>query len=272
MHEETHCRPSKKACLFERLRPVDEDWWDNQMTDDEGGPTPPDSPEGAVYPLPNELREDLEDYATKWGDIDMEFANGQVFPLQFYPNESNVSHFAPFGLQNLENISNSCCPVKLDNIIWNQNYNLCEHQQTFAACPRCKGKASNRARWMLDSGASRYYTLKIGDFDWHDYLPKDKHVPVAMANNITYVEAIGQVTIRHVNSSGQQCSTIVENVNYIPSLTARLLSLGQFLKDGYIVNGDDKSIVLTKNKIEAMRFLPRWPGDSIYELQTTTSA
>ena len=125
---------------------------------------------------------------------------------------------------------------------------------------------------MLDSGASCHYTFEIGNFNWHDYLPKDKHVPVATANDITYVEAIGQVTICHVNSSRQQCSTIVKNVNYIPSLMACLLSLGQFLKDGYIVNGDDKSIVLTKNKIEAMHFLPRWPGDSIYELQTTTSA
>ena len=170
----------------------------------------------------------------------MEFENRQVLPLQFYPKHSNNSHFAPSGLQDLENISNSCCPVKLDNIIWNQNYNLCEHQHSFAACPRCKGKASNRARWMLDSGASRHYTFEIGDFDWHDYLPKDKCVPVAMANNITYVKAIGQVTICHVNSSRQQCSTIVENVNYIPSLTACLLSLGQFLKDGYTVTGDDK--------------------------------
>ena len=124
---------------------------------------------------------------------------------------------------------------------------------------------------MLDSGASHHYTFEIGNFDWHNYLPKDKHVPVATVNDITYVEAIGQVTIHHVNSSGQQCSSIVENVNYIPSLMAHLLSLGQFLKDGYIVNSDDKSIVLTKNKIEAMCFLPRWPGDSIYELQTTAT-
>ena len=174
MHEEIHHRPSKKVHLFERLRPVDEDWWDNQVTDDEGGPTPPDSPEGAIHPLPDKFREDLEDYAAKWGNIDMEFENRQVFPLQFSPNLSNVSHFAPSGLQNLENISNSCCPIKMDNIIWNQNYNLCEHQQSFAVCPRCKGKASNRARWMLDSGASRHYTFEFGDFDWHDYLPKDK--------------------------------------------------------------------------------------------------
>ena len=118
--------------------------------------------------------------------------------------------------------------------------------------------ATPNTRWMLDSGASRHYTFEIGDFDWHDYLPKDKCVPVATVNDITYVEAIGQVTICHVNSSGQQCSTIVENVNYIPSLMARLLSLGQFLKDGYIVTGDDKSIVLTKNKKKALCFLPRW--------------
>ena len=110
---------------------------------------------------------------------------------------------------------------------------------------------------MLDSGASHHYTFELDDFDWLDYLSKDKWVPVATANDITYIEAIGQVTIHHVNSSGKQCSTIVENVNYIPSLTSQLLSLGQFLKDGYIVTGDDKSIVLTKNKIEAMCFLPR---------------
>ena len=110
---------------------------------------------------------------------------------------------------------------------------------------------------MLDSGASHYYTFKLDDFDWLDYLPKDKCVPVAMANDITYVEAIGQVTIYHINSSSQQCSTIVENMNYIPSLTVQLLSLGQFLKEGYIVTGDNKSIVLTKNKIKALHFLPR---------------
>ena len=60
-------------------------------------------------------------------------------------------------------------------------------------------------------------------------------------------------------------------MNYITSLTVWLISLGQFLKDGYIVTGDDKSIVLTKNEIEAMCFLPRWPGNSIYELQTTVT-
>ena len=68
------------------------------MTDDEGGPTPPDSPEEAIYPLSDKFREDLEDYAAKWGDIDMEFENGQVSPLQFIPNQSNFSHFAPSGL------------------------------------------------------------------------------------------------------------------------------------------------------------------------------
>ena len=60
-----HHRPSKKVHLFERLRLVDEDWWDNQVTDDKGGPTPPDSPEGAIHPLSDEFREDLEEYAAK---------------------------------------------------------------------------------------------------------------------------------------------------------------------------------------------------------------
>ena len=105
----------------------------------------------------------------------MEFENGQVFPLQSIPNNSNFSHFAPSGLQNLENISsNNCIPVYTENYIWNQDYTLCKHQQTYAACPRCKGKASLRTRWMLDSGASRYYTFELGDFDWLDYLSKDK--------------------------------------------------------------------------------------------------
>ena len=187
----------------------------------------------------------------------MKFENRQVFPLQFFPNQSNFSRFAPSGLQNLENISNSCCPVKLDNIIWNQNYNLCKHQQSFAVCPRCKRKASLRTRWMLDSSASCHYTFELGNFDWLDYLLKDKCVSVAMANNITYVKAIETVTIYHINSSRQQCSIIVDNVNYISSLTVQLLSLGQFLLAGYNVTSDNKSIVLTKNKIKALHFLSR---------------
>ena len=81
MHEEMPCRPSKKMHLVEWLRSVNEDWWNNQVSEDEGGPTPPDLPEGAIHPLPDEFREDLEDYTAKWGDVEMEFENGQVFPL-----------------------------------------------------------------------------------------------------------------------------------------------------------------------------------------------
>ena len=50
------------------------------------------------------------------------------------------------------------------------------------------------------------------------------------------------------------------------------MSLGQFLLGGYTVTSDDKSIVLTKDKIEALCFLPRWPDNSIFELQTTVTA
>ena len=122
---------------------------------------------------------------------------------------------------------------------------------------------------MLDSSASCHYTFELGNFDWLDYLLKDKCVSVAMANDITYVKAIGTVTIYHINSSRQQCSIIVDNVNYISSLTVQLLSLGQFLLAGYNVTSDNKSIVLTKNKKKALCFLPRWPGNLIFELQTT---
>ena len=124
---------------------------------------------------------------------------------------------------------------------------------------------------MLDSSASCHYTFELGNFDWLDYLLKDKCVSVAMANDITYVKAIGTVTIYHINSSRQQCSIIVDNVNYISSLTVQLLSLGQFLLAGYNVTSDNKSIVLTKNKKKALCFLPRWPGNSIFELQTSAT-
>ena len=89
------------------------------MSKDEGGPTPSNSPEGAIHPLPDEFREDLEDYATKWDNVDIEFKNGQVFPLQSISNHSNFSHFVPSGLQNLENISssNNCILVYTKNYI-----------------------------------------------------------------------------------------------------------------------------------------------------------
>ena len=63
------------------------------MSNDKGGLTPPDSPEGAIHPLPDEFWEDLKDYTVKWGNIDIEFENGQVFPLQSVPNNSNLSYF-----------------------------------------------------------------------------------------------------------------------------------------------------------------------------------
>ena len=46
------------------------------MSKDKGDSTPPDLPEGTIYPLPNEFREDLKEYTAKWDDIDMEFENG----------------------------------------------------------------------------------------------------------------------------------------------------------------------------------------------------
>ena len=72
---------------------------------------------------------------------------------------------------------------------------------------------------MLDSGASCYYNFELGNFEWLDYLSKDKRVPAATANNITYIKAIETIKIYYVNNKGQQHSTIINNVNYIPSIT-----------------------------------------------------
>ena len=85
------------------------------MSKDKGGPTPPDLPEGAIHPLPDEFRKDLKDYAIKQGDVDIEFENRQVFPLQSIPNHSNFSYFATSCLQNLENISSSNCILVYTN-------------------------------------------------------------------------------------------------------------------------------------------------------------
>ena len=101
-------RPSKKIHLFKQIVLPDGDWWNNQVTNDKDVKTPPNSPLEAIHPLSDEFREDLGDYTTKWGNIEMEFKNGQVFPLYSNPNHSNCSHFVTPYLQNLENISSNC--------------------------------------------------------------------------------------------------------------------------------------------------------------------
>ena len=115
-------------------------------------------------------------------------------------------------------------------------------------------------KWLLDSGASRHFTYDINDFV--EYKPITP-MPLLTANG--KAEAIGQGTVILVLNDR---AIRINGVLYVPDLTTRLLSLGQFHKSGLHSRGSDRQISLydVNTKKEFVTFYPRNNQSTLYEI------
>jgi hypothetical protein len=82
---------------------------------------------------------------------------------------------------------------------------------------------TDKTLWMLDSGASRHFTYDINDFVVYEAIPE--HIEVLTATTTTKIVGMGTVIIKTERGAHR-----ISPVWYIPELTTRLLSLGQFLQ------------------------------------------
>ena len=82
--------------------------------------------------------------------------------------------------------------------------------------------------WLLDSGASLHFTHDINDFI--EYSPLKEELTVVTANGRTRATGVGTVLL---NCGTQRVR--ISPVYYIPELTSRLLSMGEFLREGLTV-------------------------------------
>ena len=79
--------------------------------------------------------------------------------------------------------------------------------------------------WLLDSGASMHFTHDMNDFV--EYVPLDDQFTISTANGVTAVEGYGTVILNCPDNVGRTTVRITP-VFYIPDLTLRLLSMGEF--------------------------------------------
>ena len=117
-----------------------------------------------------------------------------------------------------------------------------------------------KVKWLLDSGASRHFTYDINDFvEYKSITP----MPLLTANG--KAEAIGQGTVILVLNDR---AIRINGVLYVPDLTTRLLSLGQFHKSGLHSRGSDCQISLydVNTKKEFVTFYPRNNQSTLYEI------
>ncbi len=102
-------------------------------------------------------------------------------------------------------------------------------------------------------------SLNIGLLQAHE------QIMVSTASTQVITIGIGTCHLRVLGDDDKMTTVVVENVYHIPTLSARLLSLGEFLKDDMLVVGDKSEItILRQNGNVFMTFLPRRHGDSIF--------
>jgi hypothetical protein len=120
---------------------------------------------------------------------------------------------------------------------------------------------TDKTLWMLDSGASRHFTYDINDFIVYEAIPE--HIEVLTATTTTKIVGMGTVIIKTERGAHR-----ISPVWYIPELTTRLLSLGQFLQSGLSLRGSARAISLYTNEQNVLTFYPRSRNDTIYVIES----
>src|SRR6201996_8281229 len=206
-----------------------------------------------------------------WGSDEEKY----VFPSSLCtPHTKDHTVLAPL----LKNIKGGTCNNTVDGSEVAQMYNMsldvlntlkCEHSVVFSQCAKCRMKLSSM--WLLDSGASAHFTYNINDFI--EYMPfsESERVPVRTAAHQIFVEGSGTVLLWHY-INGSLAMTRIHPVLYIPNMSTRLLSMGEFLQQGMHVTGNSLQISLSHKNHSFVQCKPLMTGQTLYWLDATTTA
>jgi transposase InsO family protein len=118
----------------------------------------------------------------------------------------------------------------------------------------------------LDSGASRHFTNSLNDFvEFEDCQP----VLVRTATSSTFITGKGTVYLK-LNDRHLRISPVY----YVEDLSARLLSLGQFMQHGLYTRGSIREVALYDERTnkEFVTFHPRTEEDTIYVIKSLVGA
>src|SRR6266850_2456289 len=115
-------------------------------------------------------------------------------------------------------------------------------------CTVCKGSGSNlrNPEWMLDSGASAHFTPVFSDFIAFSRFKEPLSMNTVSSPLTQY--GFGTVLLQYLiyNPKGKEITKTlhIRDVIFVPHITQRILSLGDFLTQGMHVYGDMHMITL----------------------------
>ena len=138
------------------------------------------------------------------------------------------------------------------------------------ACAKCKRLGfPKRPEWLLDSGASSHFTPLLSDLI--SYTPFSSPGMAGTAANPIAIIGFGTALLEYsIETKGKKEQRIlrIEDVLFVPRITTRILSLGQFLKEGMRVYGDAAhlSLLVQGSKTMVLQAIPVPPHFTTYWL------
>jgi len=99
----------------------------------------------------------------------------------------------------------------------------------------------------MDSGASLAFTNRISDFSDLIFFTANKRPSVSTANGFAIILGFGTVFIE-TKPEGEAQITRIHPVYYLPTLSDRLLSLGQILHGNLCIYGDENTLTFSDVK------------------------
>ena len=154
--------------------------------------------------------------------------------------------------------------------------------QNCSECEKCKQGAMGKTRSLVkdllrekdqvefigDSGASATFTYDINDFAEYSKLDKSLEARTANKGVPLAIEGSGTVFLK-TKVDGKDVTVRLNPVYYIPGLSMRLLSIGEWLQQGCKLIGTKLSMTIQQGRHTEITLVPRWPGDTIYWLTAT---
>ena len=139
-------------------------------------------------------------------------------------------------------------------------------------CTICKGSSSQlrNPEWMLDSGASAHFTPVFSDFIAFTQFKEPLRVNTVSSPLTQY--GFGTVLLQYLIYSKKGKESIetlcICNVLFVPHITQRILSLGDFLNQGMHVYGDMHCItlILPESNTPVFRCGPLSSGEKLFWL------
>jgi hypothetical protein len=168
--------------------------------------------------------------------------------------------------------STPACICKIENISLSA--------QNCSECKKCKQDALSKVRSIVkdalnedeiefigDSGASATFTPHLSDFtEYHELATKleartaNKGIPLS-------IKGSGTVFLKHKIEKGKTVTIRLNPVFYIPGLSMRLMSIGEWLQQGCILKGTKLKMAIQQGALPALTLYPKGPGETIYWLK-----